>query len=223
MNPSRKAAPARKSKSSRQGRKPAISRQDIVDAALQLLGPHRSVATLSLREVARAAAIAPNSFYRHFQSIDELAVALIEQAGQSLRDLIWKARSRVGAGESVIRASVETFLQQLQSDKHYLHLLLREGAVGSAAFKQAVERQLEFFEKELQTDLVRLAAASNTPIHNAELVSRAITRLVFSMGTSAMERPPAAHPKLIDDVTDMIRTIMVGTETLAKQNTPSPR
>lgn len=215
MNPSRKAAPARKSKSSRQGRKPAISRQDIVDAALQLLGPHRSVATLSLREVARAAGIAPNSFYRHFQSIDELAVALIEQAGQSLRDLIWKARSRVGAGESVIRASVETFLQQLQSDKHYLHLLLREGAVGSAAFKQAVERQLEFFEKELQTDLVRLAAASKTPIHNAELVSRAITRLVFSMGTNAMELPPAQHPKLIDDVTDMIRTIMVGTQTLA--------
>ena len=216
MSPPRKAAATRKSRPPRQGRKPAISRQDVVDAALKLLGPHRSVATLSLREVARAANIAPNSFYRQFKSIDDLAVALIEQAGASLRDIIWKARSRITEGESVIRTSVETFLQQLQSDQHYLHLLLREGAVGSPAFKHAVDRQLEFFEKELQIDLVRLATASKTPIHNAELVSRAITRLVFSMATSAVELPATLHPKLIDDTTEMINTIMVGTQTLAK-------
>ena len=216
MSPPRKAAATRKSRPPRQGRKPAISRQDVVDAALKLLGPHRSVATLSLREVARAANIAPNSFYRQFKSIDDLAVALIEQAGESLRNIIWKARARITEGESVIRTSVEIFLQQLQSDKHYLHLLLREGAVGSAAFKLAVERQLEFFEKELQIDLVRLATASKTPIHNAELVSRAITRLVFSMATSAVELPTTLHSKLIDDTTEMINTIMVGTQTLAK-------
>jgi AcrR family transcriptional regulator len=216
MRPPRKAATASKSSPPRQGRKPAISRQDVIDAALQLLGPHRSVATLSLREVARAAGIAPNSFYRQFNSIDDLAVALIEQAGESLRDIIWKARSRISDGESVIRTSVETFLQQLQSDRHYLHLLLREGAVGSAAFKRAVDRQLEFFEQELQLDLVRLATASHAPIHNAELVSRAITRLVFSMATSAVELPPKLRPKLIDDTTEMIRVIMVGTQTIAK-------
>ncbi|PTU31595.1 HTH-type transcriptional repressor FabR [Stenotrophobium rhamnosiphilum] len=217
MTSPRKAAATRKSRPPGQGRKPAISRQDVVDAALKLLGPHRSVATLSLREVARAANIAPNSFYRQFKSIDDLAVALIEQAGESLRDIIWKARSRITEGESVIRTSVETFLQQLQSDQHYLHLLLREGAVGSAAFKHAVERQLEFFEKELQIDLVRLATASKTPIHSAELVSRAITRLVFSMATSAVELPATLHPKLIDDTTEMINMIMVGTQTLAKK------
>jgi len=33
-------------------------------AALKLVGPHRSISTLSLREVAREAGIAPNSFYR---------------------------------------------------------------------------------------------------------------------------------------------------------------
>jgi hypothetical protein len=38
-------------------------------------------------------------------------------------------------------------------------MLLREGAVGSDAFKQAVERELRYFEDELQVDLVRLASA----------------------------------------------------------------
>ena len=35
-----------------------------------------------MREVAREAGIAPNSFYRQFRDMDELAVALIERAGQ---------------------------------------------------------------------------------------------------------------------------------------------
>jgi len=46
------------------GRKAVISRDDIIEAALKLAGPNRSVSTLSLREVAREAGIAPNSFYR---------------------------------------------------------------------------------------------------------------------------------------------------------------
>ena len=43
-------------------RKAGISREDLLAAALRLIGPHRSVSTLSLREVAREAGIAPNSF-----------------------------------------------------------------------------------------------------------------------------------------------------------------
>ena len=46
--------PAKKSLVS-PGRKPMISREDIIAAALKLLGPSRSVSTLSLREVAREA------------------------------------------------------------------------------------------------------------------------------------------------------------------------
>jgi AcrR family transcriptional regulator len=211
-----KAVPTGKSSSQRLGRKPEINREDILAAALKLLGPHRSIATLSLREIARAAGIAPNSFYRHFSDTDELAVVLIEQAGESLRDIIWKARSRVEAGDSVIRASVETFLHQLQSDPPYLPLLLREGAVGSNAFKKAVDRQLEFFETELQVDLVRLSEANNTPIHNAPLTARAITRLVFAMATAAMDLPRSQHSKLIADISEMVWIIMVGTQTLAQ-------
>lgn len=213
-----------KTSPTRLGRKPEISRQDILAAALELLGPHRSIATLSLREIARAADIAPNSFYRHFRDTDELAVALIEQAGESLRDIIWKARSRVESGDSVIRASVETFLQQLQSNPPYLPLLLREGAVGSHAFKKAVDRQLQFFETELQADLIRLSEASNAAIHDAPLTARAITRLVFAMATAAVDLPSSRHPALIADISDMVRMIMIGTQTLATdQNSTQQR
>ena len=40
-----------------QGRRAVIDRQDLIDAALALVGPHRSLSTLSLREVAREAGL----------------------------------------------------------------------------------------------------------------------------------------------------------------------
>ena len=98
------------------GRKAVISRDDIIEAALKLAGPNRSVSSLSLREVAREAGIAPNSFYRQFRDMDELAVALIERAGQSLRQIIGEARKRARADRSVVRGSVEAFMEQLRSD-----------------------------------------------------------------------------------------------------------
>src|SRR5690606_17100084 len=85
-----------------QGRKAVISRDDLIAAALKLVGPHRSVSTLSLREVAREAGIAPNSFYRHFHDMDELAVALIDIAGRSLRQIIGEARKRATVETSVV-------------------------------------------------------------------------------------------------------------------------
>ena len=185
-----------------------VSREDLLAAALKLIGPHRSLSTLSLREVAREAGIAPNSFYRQFRDMDELAVALIDAAGRSLRTIIGEARQRAtSTATSVVRVSVETFMEQ--------HVLLREGAVGSDDFKHAVERELHYFEEELQHDLVRLAALDGAVLHAPELVAKAITRLVFAMGATAMDLPPEKDPELVEQISTMIRMIIVGARTPA--------
>lgn len=194
------------------GRRPSITREDLIGAALALLGPNRSVSTLGLREVAREAGIAPNSFYRHFRDIDELAVTLIDRAGSSLRAVIGQARHRTSSGRSVVRGSVEAFFDRLRADDKFLHLLLREGLAGSDAYKQAVDAQLRFFEEELCVDLVRLAEATGVPLHAPELVARAITRLVFAVGASAMDLPPERDQEQIDALTTMVKMIVVGAQ-----------
>ncbi|AFC86828.1 HTH-type transcriptional repressor FabR [Frateuria aurantia] len=196
-------------------RKPVIAREDLLAATLKLIGPNRSLSTVSLREVAREAGIAPNSFYRQFRDMDELAIALIDLAGRSLRTIIGQARERATSTDrSVIKVSVETFMEQLRADDKLLHVLLREGAVGSDAFKHAVERELNYFEDELKVDLIRLAAAKRSKLHEPELVSRAITRLVFAMGAVAMDQPPELDPKLIDEISQMLRMIITGARVL---------
>ncbi len=200
------------------GRRPEIDRERIVQAALKLLGPDRSVATLSLREIAREAGIAPNSFYRHFHNVDELAVALIERAGRSLRVIIGAARQRVGQQGSVIQSSVEVFLEQLDAQDKFLHILLREGCVGSREFRHAVERQLCFFEEELKTDLIRLSAAAGGRVHRPEATARAMTRLVFAMGTRALDMGPEHRRELAEETVCMLRMIMVGALATASAN-----
>jgi len=197
------------------GRKATISREDLIAAALKLVGPHRSVSTLSLREVAREAGIAPNSFYRHFRDMDELAVALIDLAGRSLRKIIGEARQRARVDRSIVRSSVEAFMEQMRADDKLLHVLLREGTVGSDAFKQAVDRELEFFEDELRLDLIRLAALDGSTLHEPALVAKAITRLVFAMGATAMDLPAEKDPVLVEQLSQMVRMIITGSHALA--------
>jgi AcrR family transcriptional regulator len=204
------------------GRKPVISREDIIAAALKLLGPSRSVSTLSLREVAREAGIAPNSIYRHFHDLDELAVALIELAGQSLRQIIGEARQRATSEQSVVQGCTDAFMDQLRADDRLLHILLREGTVGSDAFKHAVDRQLNFFEDELRLDLIRLARLKKTGLYEPALTAKAITRLVFSMGATALDLPEDKYPELNEQIVLMVRMIIVGTQTLAASKAKTP-
>jgi AcrR family transcriptional regulator len=68
------------------------TRRSIIDAAFSLLDEQRSLSSISLREVARAAGIAPTSFYRHFKDIDELGLTLVASidASSQSEDRFWR-------------------------------------------------------------------------------------------------------------------------------------
>jgi AcrR family transcriptional regulator len=78
------------------------TRRSIIEAAFLLLDEQRSLSSISLREVAREAGIAPTSFYRHFKDIDELGLTLVDEAGLALRQLMRQARVRIASGGGVI-------------------------------------------------------------------------------------------------------------------------
>ncbi|PGK19283.1 TetR family transcriptional regulator, partial [Priestia megaterium] len=77
------------------------------------------------------------------------------------------------------------------------------------AFKQAVDRELSYFEDALQVDLVGLARADGAVLHEPALVAKAITRLVFAMGATAMDLPPERDGELVEQISHMLRMIIV--------------
>ncbi|BBF79028.1 MULTISPECIES: HTH-type transcriptional repressor FabR [Acinetobacter] len=192
------------------GRKATITKEELFEAALNLIGPEKSIASLSLREVAREAGIAPNSFYRHFKDIDELAIALIDRSGIVLRQIIRESRLQASKQNSIIRSSVEVFIQQLDTDEGNLSLLLREGFTGSKSYKEAVERQLIFFQQELQEDLIRLERLNRSKLFHPDLVAKAITQLVFNMGAKVIDLPHEQREEVAEQTMVMIRMILEG-------------
>src|SRR3954471_2214461 len=69
-----------------------LTRGNLLQAALTLMGEGRSFTDLALREIAREAGVVPNAFYRHFRNTDELGLALVEEMGITLRRLLREAR-----------------------------------------------------------------------------------------------------------------------------------
>ena len=192
------------------GRKATITKEELFQAALNLIGPQKSISSLSLREVAREAGIAPNSFYRHFKDIDELAIELIDRAGIVLRQILHEARLQASRQNSIIRSSVEVFIAQLDADEGNLSLLLREGYTGSKSYKQAVERQLNYFQQELQDDLIRLERLNNKKLFHPDIAAKAITQLVFNMGANVIDMPAKDRQEIAEQTMIMIRMILEG-------------
>ncbi|EET83548.1 HTH-type transcriptional repressor FabR [Acinetobacter radioresistens] len=192
------------------GRKATITKEELFQAALNLIGPQKSISSLSLREVAREAGIAPNSFYRHFKDIDELAIALIERSGIVLRQILHQARLKALKQSSIIRSSVNVFIEQLDADEGNLSLLLREGYTGSQSYKAAVDRQLNFFQQELQEDLVRLERLNHSNMAHPDIAAKAITQLVFNMGAQVINLPSSDRQEIAEQTMIMIRMILEG-------------
>ena len=192
----------------------AVTAQDVMDAAVGLLDSNRSVSTLTLREIARAAGIAPNTFYRHFRDVDELTVAVIDQAGRSLRGVIRESRQYTTLKRGVIRGSVEAFMKQLDGEDRYLQVLLREMSTGPEPFRLAVDRELSYFEEELRDELERMQLSTKVVLYKPEVVAKAITRLVFTMGAIAADVPADERAELSEQTIEMIRMIALGAQAM---------
>ena len=183
------------------------TRRSIIEAAFSLLDEQRSLSSISLREVARSAGIAPTSFYRHFKDIDELGLTLVDEAGLALRQLMRQARVRIASGGGVINTSVDTFMEFITANNNVFRLLLREHTGTSMAFRAAVLREIKHFNVEL-TDYT----ISNTglPYNIANLQAEAMVKLVFSAGAEALDASDEQKANVAERVKLQLRFVVNG-------------
>ncbi|GGA88790.1 HTH-type transcriptional repressor FabR [Neiella sp. HB171785] len=187
------------------------TRRAIIDAAFSQLSAERSFSGLSLREVSREANIAPTSFYRHFKDMDELGLTMVDEGGLALRQLMRKARQRIADGGSIIRTSVETFMEFVQHHSNVFRLLLRERSGTSAAFRAAVNREIQHFIAELADYLEDYGKCSR---ELAVMEAEAMVTLVFNAGAEALDLPAAARKPLAERVINQLRLIAKGAAAL---------
>ncbi len=190
------------------------TRRQLIDAALSQLSAERSFSSLSLREVAKEAGLAPTSFYRHFSDMDELGLTLVDEAGLALRQLMRQARLRIAKGGSVIQISVITFMEFIETNANELRLLLRERSGTSAAFRAAVSREIRYFTVELSEYLQQ---ANGLEAEIAYLQANAAVTIVFSAGADALDVDKKEREQLTQRTIAQLRFIAKGALLMSKR------
>ena len=116
------------------------TRQALMDAARNLMDSGRGFGSLSLREVSRTAGIVPTGFYRHFQDMDELGLALVAEVDATFRSTLREVRRSQFEMGSIIEASTRIFLDAVSDNRSQFLFLAREQYGGSQPVRQAIDR-----------------------------------------------------------------------------------
>ncbi|HAG94044.1 MAG: HTH-type transcriptional repressor FabR [Pseudomonadales bacterium] len=144
----------------RQERK-LLTRQSLMNAALQWVEEGQHFSSLSIREVAKRAGVVPTAFYRHFKDLDDLALNLVDELSLVLRQLMREVRQNRVNPQHIIRDSVQQYCQYVVSQRVFFIFMSQSMTGGTALIRQAVRSELQYFAKELVADLQRFSLLPN--------------------------------------------------------------
>lgn len=188
------------------------TRQALLDAALNLLAD-RSFGGLSLREVAKEAGIVPTAFYRHFSSMEELGIALVEQAMRTLRTMIRDARRNPETYNDAIRSSVQTLYSHVRAHEAHFRFLTRERYGGVGPVQAAIATELRLFGSELAVDLGRFEAMSKWSAEDLRMMADLIVTAMLSTVTDLVEvrtPDPVADSDILRKARKQLRLVVLG-------------
>lgn len=188
------------------------TRRALLDAALELVGEH-GMAGLGLREVCRHAGIVPGAFYRHFRTLEELGLALVEESFESLHGLLREARANMAATGDVLEGSVDVLVAHVAAHRAHLRFIARERVGGVPTIRQAIRLEIRLFTSELATDLARLPVVSSWATDDINLLAELIVQTIVHAVEALLDVPPG-RPEQVEavarQVVRQVRLIVVG-------------
>ena len=193
----------------------ALTRQRLMDAVAAELASGRSFDTLSLREAAKLAGIAPTSFYRHFHHMEDLGLALLEEHGKSLFALMENVRGQVTDGRSLIRASVEAVYDFIFTNQGLSRMIVQESLSPESPFRDASENLFLAISSDLAEYLEQEARKRGAPLAYPRLAANAMVSIMFTTGIALLNAPEVDRDRHVDAAVIKVKMIVRGAESLA--------
>src|SRR5690554_532586 len=195
----------------------ALTRQKIIDAAMQLLAAGRGLDSLGLREVARQAELAAPSLYNHFADLDSLGLALVDQACFRLR-----AAMRQGRREMIVvdpsqglRDLAERFLTYLWENEAEFRLLIQQRLGTSAIIRRRIRGELQLLVEELADDVRSVAEHRGLPPLAGLGAAEAAVAVMFGFGVLALDMTPEQSRIGLDQVAAQLSMVFLGARALS--------
>lgn len=186
------------------------TRQALIDGTLELLRD-RSFASVSLREVSRSAGIVPTAFYRHFASMEDLGVALVEDSMRMLRQMLRDARKDPTVKNAT--ESLRILVRQVRNHEEQFRFLARERYGGVTEVRRAFATELRMFVSELTIDLSRMPGLETWDVDDLEMAADLIvsTMLTATVGLLEIDRPGSRNEQdLLRRTEQQVRLIVLG-------------
>ena len=195
----------------------APGKRRLIEAALRLTAGGRSFASLGLREVAREAGLNPNTFYRHFDTLDDLAREAVEWVSRRLRPMLRRERWRAAHDEphSVPRRACAAFFAFALDNREAFLSALAEYHGTLPALRDAVRANLHEVSTEMADDVVQLALV---PTLARDIVDDVCTQIVLHLFHLSSEYLASAEQRdaLLDYSERFVVRLFAGATVLAQ-------
>lgn len=190
-----------------------LTREQLMAAALKLMGEGRGFSSLSLREITREAGVVPAAFYRHFHDMDELGLALVDGCGATLRRLLREARQGGLSPTHIIRSSVRIFNRYVEANRLYFRFASGERGGGSPVIRKAIRVEESHFANEMAQDLRALGLLSTLSTRNVEMICGLVVTTMMTAAIDLLDMPqrqPLLEQELADTFVRQLRLIFLG-------------
>ncbi|MDR6411594.1 TetR family transcriptional regulator [Paraburkholderia terricola] len=194
-------------------------KRKLIDAALRLTAGGRSFASLGLRELAREAGLNPNTFYRHFDTLDELAREAVESVSRRLRPMLRRERWLAAHDDahSVPRRACAAFFAFALENREAFVSALAEYHGTSPVLREAVRANLSDVSAEMADDVVQLEWMPTLARETVDEVCTQIVLQLFHLSAEYLDANAARQQALIAYAERFIVRLFAGSVLLAQQ------
>lgn len=186
-----------------------LTRQAILAAALAL-ADQSNLASVSLRRVAGNAGIVPTAFYRHFDSIEDVGLALVGQSFEALGAMLRDARAGDFDVVRVIESSVQLLVRHTREKPTHFRFISRERTGGPAVVREAIDQQLRSFEHELTLDLARLPGTEEWSAADLDILAHLIVTVMVATAESILATPVGQEAAVVTVAEKELRMLVIG-------------
>ena len=166
-----------------------LTREALLDAALEL-SQAAGFAQVSLRQVAKAAGVVPTAFYRHFDSMEQVGLALVERSFATLRQLMRDAQRDPDLFTDLISSTIDILVTSVKENREHFAFVARERLGGSAPVREAIQRELELFVSETALAIRLLPVVSTWTTEDVTALSGLYVRNMVFRAEQVLAMPP---------------------------------
>lgn len=184
------------------------TRRAILDAALTLAADS-TLAAISLRRVARHVGVVPTAFYRHFDSLELLGVALVDESFRSLRLMLLDVRRHAPEYRDVIDGSLPIVAQHVREHRSHYAFIARERVAGPPRVRAAIAHEVDEITRELATDIARTGAAEHYSATDIDLLADLVVSFVVTIA-ERLVHDPNSEDRTLAQARTQLRMLLVG-------------